>query len=314
MQKTSMINNINNTYHANGKLLLTGEYIVLEGAKALAVPLTKGQQLRISHHSSGIHWKASTPEGLWFEAYFDNDLQLIKSSHSAYALRLQNILQQVIKIKPETTLLLKDKTVDTQLEFNPQWGWGSSSTLIALLSQWLQIDPYILLENTFGGSGYDIACAIHSSSIHYQLEGKKPVIHPIDFNPTFKDHIYFIYSGKKQNSNNEVSRFLKDSTISNQTIEEINEITQIMSVTQNLKEFGNLMHKHAEILSIIVHHKPINIEQFSDFEGYTKALGAWGGDFFMAVSEHDKKYIQQYFIAKGLDILFKYDDIVLNSN
>jgi len=308
-----MINYIDNTYHANGKLLLTGEYVVLEGAKALAVPLTKGQRLRISHHSSGLQWKASTPEGLWFEAIFDNDLQLLKSSHSSYALRLQNILQHVKKIKPEATQLLKDKTIDTQLEFNPQWGWGSSSTLIVLLSQWLQIDPYILLENTFGGSGYDIACAINNTPIHYQLNGKKPVIQPVDFNPTFKDHIYFVYSGKKQNSNNEVSRFLKNNTISNQTIEEINEITQMMSVTQNLKEFGNLMHRHTEILSNIVHLNPLNVEHFDDFEGYTKALGAWGGDFFMAVSEHDKQYVQQYFNAKGLDILFKYDDIVLNN-
>ncbi|MBS2100474.1 GYDIA family GHMP kinase [Carboxylicivirga linearis] len=308
-----MINNID-TYHANGKLLLTGEYAVLEGAKALAVPLNKGQQLRISHHSSGLLWKASNPEGLWFEAFFDNDLQLLKNSHSPFAIRLQKILQQIIKIKPEATLLLKNKTVETQLEFNPQWGWGSSSTLIALLSQWLEIDPYILLENTFGGSGYDIACALNDNPILYQINGKKPVIQPVSFNPTFKDHIYFIYSGKKQNSSNEVGRFLKDSTISNHTIEEINEITQMMSVTQNLNEFGNLMHRHAELLSNIVHLKPINTEQFNHFEGYTKALGAWGGDFFMAVSEHDKKYVQQYFKAKGLDILFKYDDIVLNSN
>ena len=33
------------TYRANGKLLLTGEYLVLHGAKAIALPLKVGQQL-----------------------------------------------------------------------------------------------------------------------------------------------------------------------------------------------------------------------------------------------------------------------------
>ena len=35
----------------------------------------------------------------------------------------------------------------------------TSSTLIANLAKWSNVDPYILLSETFGGSGYDIACA-----------------------------------------------------------------------------------------------------------------------------------------------------------
>ena len=34
-------------YYSNGKLLLTGEYVVLDGAKALAVPTKFGQLLNI---------------------------------------------------------------------------------------------------------------------------------------------------------------------------------------------------------------------------------------------------------------------------
>ncbi|MEQ3661167.1 MAG: GHMP kinase, partial [Flavobacterium sp.] len=40
------------TYYSNGKLLLTGEYVVLDGAKALAVPTKFGQSLSIE---SGIN-------------------------------------------------------------------------------------------------------------------------------------------------------------------------------------------------------------------------------------------------------------------
>ena len=35
------------TYYSNGKLLLTGEYVVLDGAEALAVPTRFGQNLTV---------------------------------------------------------------------------------------------------------------------------------------------------------------------------------------------------------------------------------------------------------------------------
>ena len=35
------------TFNSNGKLLLTGEYLVLDGAKALAVPTIFGQSLSL---------------------------------------------------------------------------------------------------------------------------------------------------------------------------------------------------------------------------------------------------------------------------
>ena len=34
-------------FHANGKLLLTGEYAVLDGAKAIGLPTKRGQSLQI---------------------------------------------------------------------------------------------------------------------------------------------------------------------------------------------------------------------------------------------------------------------------
>ena len=33
------------TFYSNGKLLITGEYVVLDGAKALALPTKYGQNL-----------------------------------------------------------------------------------------------------------------------------------------------------------------------------------------------------------------------------------------------------------------------------
>ena len=39
-------------YRANGKLLLTSEYAITQGAKGLAIPTTKGQSLRVDSQNS----------------------------------------------------------------------------------------------------------------------------------------------------------------------------------------------------------------------------------------------------------------------
>ncbi len=50
------------TFKANGKLMLTGEYFVLHGAKALALPVNKGQQMQVEEINNTteptINWLA----------------------------------------------------------------------------------------------------------------------------------------------------------------------------------------------------------------------------------------------------------------
>ena len=63
--------------------------------------------------------------------------------------------------------------ITTKLTFPRAWGLGTSSTLISLIAQWAKCDPFELLFEAFGGSGYDIACATANSPISYQLPRKK---------------------------------------------------------------------------------------------------------------------------------------------
>ncbi len=56
-------------FQAHGKLLLSAEYMVMHGAKALAVPLKMGQTLEITHTESKptpSTWKAFFNKKLWF--------------------------------------------------------------------------------------------------------------------------------------------------------------------------------------------------------------------------------------------------------
>ena len=60
------------TFYSNGKLLITGEYVVLDGAKAFALPTKFGQNLVIEENSSKtIQWTSFDSDGsIWFESEF----------------------------------------------------------------------------------------------------------------------------------------------------------------------------------------------------------------------------------------------------
>ena len=149
-------------YQAHGKFLLTGEYLVLKGALSLALPLKLGQSLQVSLADTDthrLHWMASQPDKHWFSVLFDTDtLEPVSTDDPAKAEKLSSILKAVRQLKPNAFLGC-DMRFHTHLDFDPEWGLGSSSTLIANLARWANVNPYELLKMTFGGSGYDIACA-----------------------------------------------------------------------------------------------------------------------------------------------------------
>ena len=57
-------------FYSNGKLLLTGEYLVLNGALALAIPTKYGQSLTVERYDEGqLRWESFDDLGnLWFES------------------------------------------------------------------------------------------------------------------------------------------------------------------------------------------------------------------------------------------------------
>jgi hypothetical protein len=82
-------------------------------------------------------------------------------------------------IEMNSTFLQKGGLVETHLEFDRSWGLGSSSTLISNIALWANINPYLLLEQSFGGSGYDVACAQANGPLLYIRN---------EFNPIIKTH------------------------------------------------------------------------------------------------------------------------------
>ncbi|MDO6595350.1 GYDIA family GHMP kinase [Oceanihabitans sp. 2_MG-2023] len=313
-------------YYSSGKLLLTGEYVVLDGALALAVPTAFGQSLTIEAlEEQKIIWKSIDQKGnIWFEATFileNNIISQHTTKDSAVSKRLIQILQAA---KTLNTEFLKDKKgyqIATHLEFPKNWGLGTSSTLINNISNWANVDAYQLLEKTFGGSGYDIACAQNESTITYQLHNTKEtldsiknqkhsrIITPIIFNPLFKEHLYFVHLNQKQNSRDGIAHYKKNNSNLKEAISEINKITQSIITCKTLKKFNALIDRHEQIISKIIRLKPVKEILFKDFNGSIKSLGAWGGDFVLVSSKTNPT---DYFKNKGFDTILRFDEMVSN--
>jgi len=298
---------------------LTGEYLVLDGAKALAIPTKYGQDLiveEITDHQ--LVWISYTNNGeIWFEATFDlPDLKLktasfvseIEKSADFIAEILQNILLEAKKLNPQFLETATGFKVETNLTFERKWGLGSSSTLINNIANWANVDAYTLLWNAFSGSGFDIACAQSKSPILYQLEDKKPIIKQVKFKPDFEDSLFFVYLNKKKNSREGIASYRENSKDLQHQIEQVSNLSTEFLYAKNIKDFEKLIKEHETIIGSILKQTPIKQDLFPDYLGEMKSLGAWGGDFILATGNEKTP---RYFIDKGFNTVIPYQKMVV---
>jgi mevalonate kinase len=304
---------IPNTYRANGKLLLTGEYLVLHGAKAIALPLKLGQQMIISEveRSKGIQWQALFQDKIWFECVINpEDFSVLVTSDHTKANVLSNLFKTIKQLNPEFSPKAGIK-LETKLESNPDWGFGSSSTLVSLLSQWAGVDPFKLNEMVFHGSGFDIACSTANGPIFFT---RNQAAVPVSLDYPFADQLFLVYSGQKKGTANEVRSFLKEKTVSEQQIDEMSALSEEFAQCSNQDDFNRLIQIHENMIGRLIGQTPVKDQYFYDFDGTIKSLGAWGGDFYLISTKLPFSGVKEYFENKGLKTLFKWNDLILNSS
>tara|TARA_R110000796_G_scaffold64456_1_gene149351 strand:- start:11261 stop:12184 length:924 start_codon:yes stop_codon:yes gene_type:complete len=302
-------------YYSNGKLLITGEYLVLDGAQSLAVPTLYGQSLSVKETQDRLlTWKSLDDKGKpWFESDYELEdfdpvtKNTVSEETLAISVTLKKILLEARKLNPSFLSTSQGYEITTALNFPREWGLGSSSTLINNIAQWAQIDAYVLLWNAFSGSGYDIACAQNNSPIIYQLKNSRPIVHSASFNPTFKSDLYFVYLNQKQNSRDGIAQYRNKEFNAFSAISQINSITQRILTCTRLSQFDKLIKKHESILSEILGTPTVKERLFPDFKGAIKSLGAWGGDFILATGN---KTTPDYFKEKGYATVIPYSKMI----
>jgi mevalonate kinase len=299
------------TFRANGKLLLSGEYTILDGSLSIALPTKRGQVLHYKEVDHDIlHWRSLNIKGeTWFEAHFKGDeLTIVDSYDDRIAETLKEILLAAAGLS-NTANRLKGE-VTTALEFPTDWGLGSSSTLLCCVAQCFSIDPMQLHFKVSNGSGYDVACGMTDSAITYQLSDGLAQVNQIQWKPAFSASLFFVYLNTKQKSSSEVNKYQdrKSSIDLVVIVEEISALTRTMMNTTSLDVFNEAIVKHEEIMSAVLGYPTAKQLYFSDYKGAVKSLGAWGGDFILATGGTQDRV---YFADKGFSVIHEFESLIL---
>lgn len=305
------------SYRANGKLLIAGEYTVLDGGLSFAIPTKFGQTLEVDYleksENPTLIWEAFLHDGsIWFSTEFElKSLEILNAPDEKLAQKLKELFVAIEKINPN---FFKKQTQNihckTQLDFPKEWGLGSSSTLIYLLAQFAQVDEFELSDLTFKTSGYDVACASQNSPILYQILENKRKIEPIKFNPNFLDKIHFVYLNQKQDTQIGVSKQYKSKPKNQPLVDEISVLTQKIVESTSLSEFESYLNQHENLLSKHLEIPKVKDIYFANYGGIVKSLGAWGGDFVMVT---ELEGFREYFHSKGYNTIFSYKEILFQN-
>lgn len=295
-------------FYAPGKLLITSEYFVLEGALALAVPTKLGQELTVVETPNGLanlSWTTLVEGVFWFSLELQyTTWEIIKTNDLNRAQFIVKVLQNIQNLSDVVLQEGNSYELIFNIEFPADFGLGSSSTLMSNLAEWARIDAFVLNEISLGGSGYDIAVAQQKSAIIYQNQPRD--IEKIDFNPSFLDDLILIYLNQKQDSREGINAFrsqkksltLKDS---------FTQITKEVLKCNDLETFSELMLLHESLLSRFLNLETAKQKYFKEAPVFVKSLGAWGGDFVLSAKFGD---YENYFFDKGFTKIFDYKDLV----
>lgn len=302
-------------YYSNAKFLLTGEYLVLHGALALAIPLKYGQVLEVfESENADLEWLAYEKGKLWLKFSISN--QEIENQTFEGETEKDFVCFLMNKAKKLNSSFLKCSSlkIRTEIDFDRNWGLGSSSTLINNVAQWADVNPYDLHSLVSNGSGFDIACANYCKPILFRRNGSHPLIYPVDFPEKFTTQLYFVYLGKKQKSSDSVHAFLNEGTCEQEKLDELTQLSKDMLSAKNSQEFDKVIKMHENLVSDLLGQDCVKEKLFPDFEGSVKSLGAWGGDFVMVRSDLSKKEVHSYFFRAGLTNIFSWKEMILGTN
>lgn len=298
-------------FRSNGKILLSSEYLVLDGADSLALPSKLTQDLILSKCDDQIiEWQSiDKDDNIWYEEkfYLKKNKLVYSGNKNKVSEKLLLLFKHILKTKKYKDLLGNKFT--TKLNFGIEWGLGTSSTFVNNLAKWADVDPYQLLFSAFNGSGYDIACCDVNFPIIFKRYENNISVEKTRFNPPFADSLYLIYLEKKQNTHKSIKNYKSVKNFNTtELIEKINSITYKLINCKNLNEFENLIEKHESIISSLIGIESIQQTTFKDYKnGKIKSLGAWGGDFILVTSKSNDL---SYFRNKGLKLIFQLKDLV----
>lgn len=292
--------------------MLSGAYFALFGAKVLAVPTRLGQYMTVTtlpEKNNLIFWQSRDVEGqAWLDVNISlSDLQVSRDA-TGQSEGLLAVLRALRVMKPELFTTKQTYHIETCLEFERDWGLGSSSTLVSLVAQWAGVDALELNRQSLGGSGYDVACATAKQAIVYK-QGKvlEETLLPIDF----KDRVVFVHLNKKQDTRQAVQQFNTRGNNWATEVALVNTITDELTKATQLADWMRLKQEEENLIATATGLTKVQDIYFKDFPGLACSLGAWGGDFVLLLSEQDSSETVAYCRQRGFKTTLLWHEILL---
>ena len=183
---------------------------------------------------SDLYWKSyDLNSEEWFTAQISlYDFSAVKTTDEKKAAYLKKLLKGAVRLNSEFLSKWNGFDVKTYLEFDKEWGLGSSSSLTYMVAQWADVNPLLLHFKCFDGSGYDVAAAGADLPITYQIADDTVNYTEVDFIPEFRDKLYFVYLNKKQSSKAAIEHYFKKAKQKKTMVKKLSAITeQVLSLS-----------------------------------------------------------------------------------
>lgn len=278
----------------------------------LAVPLRWGQTLKVSENQGAeVHWISKDAKGQkWFECKLNLiDFSIDKTTDEQKAQFIRTLIKSAAQLNSDFLSKWKKYRITSELEFDPEWGLGSSSTLIANLAEWAELSPFELYFDTQEGSGYDVAAAVSDSPFLYQKSETELTFETFDWDQKLMENIFVFYLGNKQSTAAEVNEWKKNKRWNKGDINHMNTLSESLAECEDVDQAMELFREHLKMMEKILDQRAFE-GRYADFEGVMKPMGAWGGDFGLALSP-DPEYTMKYLNKQGLAHVFRLSEIVL---
>lgn len=299
--------------YSSGKLILMGEYAVLHGIDALCIPLKAGQEMLVQDSPDNhIHWSWKYKDRYLADFVLHNQtLEVLACKHGdpSWVIRLINLVRETSAV----FLTDKGRKIAFNNFFPPEWGLGSSSATISSLCRYAGVDAFAVNERLTGGSGADIAAATATEWFIYRKSNPTPAAWPLPFSYSLADNTWFIYSGNKQATAAHLAEVRSaENTFNMSLLPHVNWLVYKFATASALPEISKIIQDHESLIGQLIGKSPVGLD-FPDFPGKIKSLGAWGGDFLMAVSQQDDDFVRDYFTGRGYKDVFSWEDFIHES-
>lgn len=302
--------------------MLCGEYAVIIGVEALALPVSLGQWMYVWEFDSPgggdrLIWEAKEKDGsTWLNESFALPLETMEAEteKSSERDRSREVLHSMLSMVAEGFWKTgKSYRIETQLEFDRSSGLGSSSTMVANFARFAGLDAQKVQQKVLCGSGYDVAVAELGKGLAFWKNAEVANWDAWKLSADLTSKWKIVFLGKKQNSRNalaDVKGKLMEIEKDDFLMHQLQQVCAAVKMANQVPMLEAGLEMWQAILAMSLGlETPYQHFKFQPSKGgLCKWLGAWGGDMLLindVFEESEREALKKYKIVDWNQLVLK---------